>query len=151
MAKSRLRLALERMALYTAGPFRAEYATATRHAMWTVRGMFYLPHGTTYDDISQILEEWSADDTLERLVGPRRTARIQVAYDQGRGRSGEYTLAEIGAWDFCLGRAAERVDVRDGDRDALSERYGNEGNTSAVTRLIVWLGSDLREVTGLEF
>jgi hypothetical protein len=153
LLKTRLKKAIERMARHTGGPFRHEFVKATRHAMWVVEGTFYLPPGATYDDVAEILDAWSEDDGITRLIGERRTARIQVAYHQSRGRQGEYTLAEIGSWDFALGRAIERVDVRDGDRDALVERYGVDGSkgTSAISRLYVWFGEDLRDVSGLDF
>lgn len=140
--------ALERMADLAGAPMRVESVPPTRFALWQLRATFYLPPGSTYDSVADILESWTSDRSIRRGVGERSTARIQVAYDQGRGRSGEYTLAEIGTFDFALSRALERVDVRDGDRDALVDRYGLDGNTSAITRLYVWLGADIDYVDG---
>lgn len=144
--------ALERMAEY-AGPVRPEHVPPTVHALWTVRGTFYLPQGATYDTVAEILEAWSESRTILREVGENRTARIQVAWDAGRGRTGEYTLAEIGPWGFVLGRAIERVTVRDGERDGLVQRYGADGDrgTSSIRRLYVWFGEELRDVGDTPF
>lgn len=137
--------ALELMAAHVGGPHTVEHVPATRYALWLARGTFYLPTGSTYDTVAEILEAWADDVRIARQVGDH-IARIQVAWDQGRGKSGEYTLAEIGPWQFCLGRALERVTVRDGDRDSLVDRYGIDGKTSTIRRLYVWLGEELHEL-----
>lgn len=140
--------ALDRMADLAEAPMRVETVPATRFALWQLRATFYLPPGSTYDSVAEILDRWDADRSIRRDVGARSAARIQVAYDHGRGRSGEYTLAEIGTFDFALSRAIERVDVRDGDDDALVARYGNEsGDQSRITRLYLWLGAEIQRVT----
>lgn len=145
-ARRGLYKALEMMARHVGGPHSVEHVPPTRYALWSARGTFYLPTGSTYDTVAQILEAWADDSRITRQVG-NHIARIQVAWDQGRGKTGEYTLAEIGPWQFCLGRAIERVTVRDGDRDGLMERYGLAGHTSTVRRLYVWLGEELHDVS----
>lgn len=153
MAKSRPQKGLERLAEAAGGPYRVEYAKPTKHAHWEYRATFYLRPGSTYDTVSEILDAWASDDTARRLIGGKSTARIQVAWHQGRGKSGEYTLAEIGTWDMTLDRALERVDVRDGDDDGLVYRYGVAGanGTSAIDRIYVWVGAKAKSVSGLDF
>lgn len=112
----------------------------TSRTPWEHVARFGIRDGT-YEEVLLILETWEASKELARAVGKQRLARIQVRYTTGRGKGGEYTLAEIGPWSLAISRAVERVGVRD-DRDAsLVERYGSEGDTSQVDALLVWLSS----------
>lgn len=109
---------------------------------WMFLCDFSFPSDTTYDELLDVLETWRDDGNIERLIRPQRLSRIQVRYVTERGKTGEYTLAEIGPWELVVSRAYQRVGIRD-DRDpSLVERYGVEsGQTSEVGSIMVWFSS----------
>lgn len=109
---------------------------------WMFLCDFSFPTDTTYDELLDVLETWRDDSNIERLIRPQRLSRIQVRYVTERGKTGEYTLAEIGPWELVISRAYQRVGIQD-DRDpSLVERYGVEsGQTSEVGSIMVWFSS----------
>jgi hypothetical protein len=103
---------------------------------------FVFPGGSTYDDILIVLRDWRDDRRIEKAIGSSRLARIQVRYKdkKGRGSHGEYTLSEIGSWEFAVSRATQRVGSHDDRLDSLINRYGADGDKSIsyIDSLIVW-------------
>lgn len=112
---------------------------------WKLAARFVAPAGTTYDDVFQVLRDWRDDRAISREIDKNRLTRIQVRYrnKKGRGSHGEYTLAEIGAWQLTSSRAVERVGIRDDRLESLIARYGmgGESGVSYIDSLIVWFSS----------
>jgi len=109
---------------------------------WMFLCEFSFPGDTTYDDLLDTMTVWRDDERIEKLIRAQRLSRIQARYITERGKTGEYTLAEIGPWELVISRAVERVGIRD-DRDpALVERYGRDSeDPSEVGSLMVWFSS----------
>jgi len=111
---------------------------------WRLVARFSFPGGTTYDDLFVTLRDWRDDRRIERAIGADRLSRIQVQYKnkKGRGSGGEYTIAEIGAWELAISRGVERVGIRDDKLESLIQRYGTPGETvSYIQSVTVWFSS----------
>jgi hypothetical protein len=125
---------------------------SARGTPWRMATRFIFPHGTTYEDLFVVLRDWSDDKRIKKLIGQDRLSRIQVRYKNkmGRGSHGEYTLAEIGAWELVPDDAAKRVGIQDNRMASLIERYGSDAPTSSeIESVIVWFspftGKELRD------
>ena len=124
-------------------------ASSHTRVAWRIAVRFVQQVGTTYDDIYRTLIAWRDSRKLERLITEDRLSRIVVRYRHEEGKSGEYTLSEIGSWELVISRAVERVGVRDDRLPSLLSRYGSEGNTSYIDSLIVWFSNSTSQEINL--